>query len=48
MWAGLDWLIEDSIANCFHSGIKKKEEVNAERNTCLFFGMANGLLARAG
>lgn len=36
MWAGLDWLIKDSIPNCLHIGMKKKEEINQERNTCLF------------
>jgi len=36
MWAGLDWLIKDSIANCLHSGKKKKEEINTEKNICLF------------
>lgn len=36
MWAGLDWLIKDSIANCLHSGMKKKEEIKTERNICLF------------
>lgn len=38
MWAGLDWLIKDSIANFLHSGIKKKEEINMERNICLWNG----------
>lgn len=36
MWASLDWLIKDSILNCLHIGMKKKEEINPERNTCLF------------
>lgn len=36
MWAGLDGLIMDSIANCLHSGMKRKEEINRERNICLF------------
>lgn len=36
MWAGLDWLIKDSIPNCLHIGMKMKEEINPERNTLLF------------
>lgn len=36
MWAGLYQLIKDSIPNCLHSEMKKKEEINPERNTCLF------------
>lgn len=36
MWADLHWLIKDSILNCLHIGMKKKEEIHPERNTCLF------------
>lgn len=42
LWADLDCLIKDSTSNCLHIGMKNKEEINPERNTCLFVEWSMG------